>query len=334
MKKMQKYTLILNQEDLTSVPDVIKIVPKGKVSSEKGDFLVNEESFEQMKQQFQRRGLDLVIDYEHQTLKDVQAPAAGWIKEITQGEDAILAKVEWTSKGAEYLKNKEYKYLSPVIRVRKKDSLAIGLHSVALTNTPAIDHMFPLVLKNTEEEEEMEFLKEIAAKLGIAVSEEMSDEEIAKAIFSAIPAQDGAEEVIANKNILTLLGLSGSAKEEDVTAAIMALKQPKEEGWKEKYDQLKERLDKKEADELVLKALTSGKITADQKDWAQDYALSNKESFEKFLEKAPQIVPMGRMELSSQEKKSFEMDDTALMMCKALGVSSEDFKKYAAKEEE
>ena len=28
--------------------------------------------------QFKARRLDLVIDYEHQTLSDVQAPAAGW----------------------------------------------------------------------------------------------------------------------------------------------------------------------------------------------------------------------------------------------------------------
>ncbi|WP_261949169.1 phage protease [Paenibacillus melissococcoides] len=34
-----------------------------------------------MKETFHRRALDIVIDYEHQTLEDVQAPAGGWIKE-------------------------------------------------------------------------------------------------------------------------------------------------------------------------------------------------------------------------------------------------------------
>ena len=54
--------------------------------------------------QFKGRHLDLVIDYEHQTLKDVQAPAGGWIKDIYKGDDALVAKVEWTPKAQEYLK--------------------------------------------------------------------------------------------------------------------------------------------------------------------------------------------------------------------------------------
>jgi len=44
-----------------------------------------------------------------------------------------------------YLKNREYKYLSPVVLVRKKDHKALQLHSVALTNPPAINGMVPIV---------------------------------------------------------------------------------------------------------------------------------------------------------------------------------------------
>ena len=40
---------------------------------------------------------------------------------------------------------KEYRYLSPVVLVRKRDQKATAIHSVALTNTPAIDGMFALV---------------------------------------------------------------------------------------------------------------------------------------------------------------------------------------------
>ena len=109
------------------------------------DFNVDDESFELIRKQFKDRKLDLVIDYEHQTLSDVQAPAGGWIKDLYKGEDAIIAKVEWTPKAAEYLKNKEYRYLSPVVLVRKRDQKATAIHSVALTNTPAIDGMFALV---------------------------------------------------------------------------------------------------------------------------------------------------------------------------------------------
>ncbi len=327
--------MILSQENLSEVPLEIKILPLGAVNSEKGSFIVNDESFNLIEKQFKGRGLDIVVDYEHQTLKNVQAPAAGWINNLKKGTDAIIAEVKWTDKAREYLKNKEYKYLSPVIRVRK-DGLAVGLHSVALTNTPAIDKMFPLVLKNLETEEiHMEFLKEIAEKLGIKLSDDMSDEEIAQAIFTAIPEptqkKEENTELIANKNILNLLGLKEDAKQEDVVSAILSLKQ--EDGLQEKYLGLKARLDKKEADELVMFALTSGKITKDQKQWAQEYALSNKESFEKFLEKAPQVVPIGdfmgslNLDLKSKQKED-ETDETVLAICKSMGVSQEDIKKY------
>jgi len=68
-----------------------------------------------------------------------------WIKELVLKNDGIFAKVEWTKKARDYLQNREYRYLSPVVLVRKKDHKASQLHSVALTNTPAINGMMPIV---------------------------------------------------------------------------------------------------------------------------------------------------------------------------------------------
>ena len=65
--------------ELSGVPTEIKILPLGRVHSQNGDFNVDDESFELIRKQFKDRKLDLVIDYEHQTLSDVQAPAGGWI---------------------------------------------------------------------------------------------------------------------------------------------------------------------------------------------------------------------------------------------------------------
>ena len=77
--------------DVEGVPEEIKILPLGHVHSQKGDFEVDDESVELIRKQFKSRKLDLVIDYEHQTLKDVQAPAGGWIEDIYKGEDAVVA---------------------------------------------------------------------------------------------------------------------------------------------------------------------------------------------------------------------------------------------------
>lgn len=131
--------------NLTEVPEYIRVLPLGYVSSEKGDFIVDEDGFQRIHNRMKRRAIDIVIDYEHQTLKDVPAPAAGWIKDLVLKENGVFAKVQWTEKAKEYLKNKEYKYLSPVVFVKKKDHKVEQLHSVALTNCPAINGMIPII---------------------------------------------------------------------------------------------------------------------------------------------------------------------------------------------
>lgn len=270
--------------ELSGVPTEIKILPLGRVHSQKGDFNVDEESFELIRKQFKDRKLDLVIDYEHQTLSDVQAPAGGWIKELYKGEDAIIAKVEWTAKAAEYLKNKEYRYLSPVVLVRKRDQKATAIHSVALTNTPAIDGMFALVnsldIEDISEGGNIMDLKELAKALGLP--ETATEEEIKKAVEDAAKAAEKLKEmeekkpedktgeggkpqevaeVVANSTILSMLGLKEGAKTEDVAASIMALKTGTPDTQAELLA-LKQRMQERDADEEVQKALKAGKITA------------------------------------------------------------------------
>ncbi len=142
---MEVYTEILSQTaNLTEAPEYIRVLPLGYISSEKGDFLVDSESFQMMKEHMEHRAVDIVIDYEHQTLRDMQAPAGGWIKELVLKSDGIFARVEWTKRAKDYLQNREYRYLSPVVMVRNKDHKASQIHSVALTNTPAINGMMPI----------------------------------------------------------------------------------------------------------------------------------------------------------------------------------------------
>lgn len=337
--------------DVSRVPNEIRILPLGNVHSQKGDFIVDDESFELIREHFKDRKLDLVIDYEHQTLKDIQAPAGGWIKEIYKTDDAICAKVEWTPKATEYLKNKEYRYLSPVVIVRKADRKAIELHSVALTNTPAIDGMFAIVNSlnindNMQGGIKME-LQEIAKLLGLP--ETATEEEIRKALQETRTPETmksggvcGSEEgkkknqACANKaadaTILSMLGLKEDAKVEDVAASIMRLRVGGEDVQKEIFS-LKEQLQKRNAEDSVNAALKSGKITAAQKEWAMAYALKDQEGFNAFVEKAPVVVPQGTMELKDAPEKKFSEDATCMEILKNCGVSEADVEKYFGKED-
>lgn len=348
--KEYKQIMVLTSGDLGECPDKIKILPVGRINSEKGDFVVDEESYNAMKAEMQRRGIDIVIDYEHQTLQDVQAPASGWVKELIYTPEAIVAKVEWTQKAQEYLKNKEYRYLSPVVLIRKEDNKAVALHSLALTNTPAINGMFAIVNSANIETEndtggkgmDLQKLKELLGLPADAAEEtimnalmeklggaEKKEESETKEEPEPGKEQEKETEVVANSVILGLLGLKENAKTEDVAGKIMALKAGADSQQQEITDALN-RLKNREADEVVMNALKAGKITAAQKDWAKDYVLKDRKGFDAFIEKAPVVVPVGKLNLKDVPKRNVEVDSLVL---KATGMTKEDIEKYADKED-
>lgn len=338
--------MVLTNDEMSGCPDMVKILPVGKVNSEKGDFIVDMESFQAMKAEMQRRGIDIVIDYEHQTLKDVQAPAGGWVKDLVYTPEAIVAKVEWTPKAREYLNNKEYRYLSPVVLTRKSDSKAVVLHSLALTNIPAINRMFAIVnsvdfdtdnLLNTADTggKKMD-LQQIKELLGLPA--DAPEVAVMNALVERLkkPDQNAGgdkqpddKQVVANSVILGLLELPAEAKTEDVTTKIMALKAGATAHDQEIKETL-ERIRQREADDAVMMALKAGKITAAQKDWAKEYALKDRSGFDSFVEKAPAVVPVEKMNITDAPKAKTEVNELVL---KATGVSKEDVEKYADKEE-
>ncbi len=347
MKKTELTVRPLSGIDLSGVPEVIRVLPKGHVSSTKGDFEVDDRDIAGIIRQFKARRLDLVIDYEHQTLSDVQAPAAGWIKDLYPGEDALMARVEWTKKGREYIANKEYRYLSPVVLVKKADQHAAVFHSAALTNTPAITGMFAIInsdaLSIEEEEEPRMELSALIELLGL--EEGTAEEDVLKRIKELTqqaaeegqggqegkegPAKEGTQ-LVANKTVLDLLGLPEDARTEDVTARIMAFKAG-DSALQRRVAELEKQAASQKAEELVGLALKDGKLSPAQKEWAVAYALSDPKGFAKFVEKAPVVVPMGKTAFAADERKQDGVDWRIL---KNQGVTEEDLKKYGGMEDD
>ena len=347
MKKTELTVRPLSGIDLSGVPEVIRVLPKGHVSSTKGNFEVDDRDIAGIIRQFKARRLDLVIDYEHQTLSDVQAPAAGWIKDLYPGEDALMARVEWTKKGREYIANKEYRYLSPVVLVRKADQHAAVFHSAALTNTPAITGMFAIInsdaLSIEEEEEPRMELSALIELLGL--EEGTAEEDVLKRIKELTqqaaeegqggqegkegPAKEGTQ-LVANKTVLDLLGLPEDARTEDVTARIMAFKAG-DSALQRRVAELEKQAASQKAEELVGLAMKDGKLSPAQKEWAVAYALSDPKGFAKFVEKAPVVVPMGKTAFAADERKQDGVDWRIL---KNQGVTEEDLKKYGGMEDD
>ena len=316
--------------NLIAQDNMIQLLPGGLVDSKKGKFVVDEVAIQQILNSCQSRKNEIVIDYEHQTLNGTEAPAAGWIKRIeNRGKDGLWAEVEWTSRAAQYIANKEYRYLSPVVLVRKSDQRAVALHSAALTNDPAIDGMVPIANKFEIDQEgefdNMDFLKRLAAMLGL--SETATEEQI----LNKLEEIKNATAVVANKDVLGLLDLGDAASLEDVKGKIIALKNPAGYVKTEEFNKLKEKLELRDRDELVTMALKQGKITPAQKDWADLYALKDPAGFKNFVEKAPQVVPLEEV-ITGGGSKITVNDETQLHVNKLLGLSQEDYTK-ANKEE-
>lgn len=342
---MDKYLTLKGEEvEVGETPEIIAVLPMGHVVSSKGEFDVDAESFQLMKEKIKQRGVDLVVDYEHQTLAGVQAPAAGWVKDLILDNGNINAKIDWTPKAREYLKNREYRYVSPVINVRKSDGKAVALHSIALTNTPAIEGMNPIVNKSEPEGGQNpmnDLLKALAKLLGLA--EDANEEQVMEAVTALKDAADAAKQppedkdkgdddaVVANKTVCEMLGLKAGTPTEEVVAKISGLQAgaPTDHNLAEEVKSLKAKLADRDAEEAVELALKAGKLTPAQKEWAKSYALSDPKGFAGFVEKAPQVVPMEEVAGGTTVAlKADELTGDAMLACKQIGVSAEDIAKY------
>lgn len=90
---------------------------------------------------FQANGIDLPIDYEHQSEKPEArlkgpVPAAGWIKELQIRDSGIWGRVEWTATAAQMIAAKEYRFLSPAILHHPKTLEIMRLKGAGLVHNP------------------------------------------------------------------------------------------------------------------------------------------------------------------------------------------------------
>jgi phage I-like protein len=130
-------------------PEWVFILPAGMPATIDGlVYLVDERAVNSILAAFQRRGQDMVIDYEHQTKSGDIAPAAGWIKELQSRTDGIWGRVQWTPRGRAFVVNREYRYLSPVVLVENASQRVMEIQSVALTNLPRIANFPALTNKS------------------------------------------------------------------------------------------------------------------------------------------------------------------------------------------
>lgn len=261
--------------------------------------------------EFNRRAKDIVIDYEHQSIQGSEAPAAGWISALKKNAEGLIAIVKnWTDKGADYLSKGEYRYFSPVIF--RQNGMMRSLHSVALTNHPAIHGLDALVASdvlNTSSPihqpkgtTNMDPLRQIAAVFNVPAPETSDGEPafIAALLetcrtFAATAAQ--AETFLRENNCPDFDSMMVKIK-----GMIPA----------ETHAELTEKLRQYEAEKAVEQAFADRKLTEVQRPWALRYAQENLTAFSDFIAKSPAIVPGGAGSLNLGSKITHASDTLSL----------------------
>lgn len=301
---------------------------------------------------------DVVIDYEHQSVNALEngkeAPAAGWLSEFVSNEKGLFGmNAKWTERAQTMLKQDEYRYISPVFTYDLKTGEILKLHSIALTNTPAIDGMQPVALTQFSQEQGIRMnFREI-----LGLPPEATDEEVMEAIkalkkLASKPEgkPEGKPEPL--KGLFSLLNLPLSATEADVVTAVTSLKKNSESksdnidpalyapvsvlsAVQNDYAELRRELaaiqqatTSARKEELI--AANRDKLTNDESvAWARTLPIEN---LEEYLKHIPSITALKQSQTkgvqpTNKSELSSELSPEEMAICSQLGINKDEFVK-------
>jgi len=322
----ERFAVMSSIEVSREIPERIPVLRFGrntytKLSSGSAEFDFTEKDADSVITEFERRKLEIPIDYEHQTLSGVQAPAAGWIDKLEKTKNGLMAKVKyWTDTAKSYLSKGEYRYFSPVIKFSRTGRNVSGLHSVALTNNPALDDIPALVADElsgngnnqlTNKDKEMIILEKLLKMFSLEAFSEKAEDEQEKAIIEKLTAL--IDDSVKSQEFLKL---HGAETFEALTEKIKTMI-PSEEKTK-----LEKELIKRNAEKSVTLAMSEGKVTEALKPWAINFAGKDLAGFMAWCAGAPKIVPDNK-NLDGKDSDVEFLSEAQIKVNKMLGIKSE-----------
>ncbi len=272
-------------------PGEFLLLPYGKTQYTKGtersEIEFGPADADKVLEDFSARAKDVVVDYEHQTLSGQTAPAAGWISKLEKTATGVVAHMKyWTEQAMAHLKSGEYRYSSPVLHMSRRRPFA--LHSVALTNHPALHGLPPLVASDDDEPDaegttenhkpEKKEMENLLKLLGIAAlaDEAKTEALVLETVQGLVDARTARDAFLALHDAKTLDDVTGKIKGMVPAADKLALET---------------RLAKIEAEKAVVQAFTDQKLVESQREWALKYAAENPAGFAEFIAKTSKVAP-------------------------------------------
>ncbi|HCA5292502.1 TPA: phage protease [Acinetobacter baumannii] len=345
--------------DLNATSTRLVLVPEGTFSGVDGrpfdapHWILTPERGEQIVAALNQRKVDMVIDYEHATLKAQEtgepAPASGWLKAASfsyiKGVGICSTNFKWLDKAKDHIEKEEYKYLSPVLFYTKNTGEVVGLHSVALTNTPNLDnlpeaHLAALAqdyfTQNSTQDSEMEeLLEQLRWMLNL-------------------PLSATAEEILAELNKLSAqikekTGVAVAANGQHLFDALAAIDQLKlAANSQDQVDMTQfvpmavyqeavanagnaEAAQKaKEIDDLIMAACSDGRLTGQVTiAWMKEQAKTNPDFVKAHIESLPKIAALTQRQteqvnLAANHQQQPVVDEIATSIATQLGLDPAD----------
>ena len=255
---------------------------------------------------------DTLIDYEHQSLRSEwngqPVIAAGWFHDMEwrEGKGLYAVDIDWTATAKGHIQAKEYRYISAVFFYYERTGEVIEIVSVALTNTPALDGLDSL---------DMAALSKRFDLLKPTENNDMADEKEKLAALTA--ERDGLNNKVASLTV-----------ERDGLSTQVAALTTERDTLKTRVDALDQEkaaavLAKEQADHAALlqTALTAGRLTPAQRDWAEKQPLA---ALTEYLAATDPLAMLNKQTDGKPPATAALSKEQADMAAK-MGVTAEDY---------
>lgn len=275
--------------------------------------------------------VDYSFDYEHQTLRAVTngkpAPASAWFKSLewVEGDGLYAVDVDWTAAASQMIAAREYRYLSPMFDYHPVTGEVGQLINVALTNLPALEELDEGVIAaasrlaatsstfpestSMDEEQIAYLLSQLRWILNLPETSTAAD--IKTELEKIITAISGGKELAAtNVDLLALInaGTDKDARIAEQAAQIADLSQRVYDPAKfvpvaalsqvqEQYAQTITESGSQEVEQLITAALSDRRLLPGELEtWARDLGQKDPAALKAYLEKAPPMAALNRMQ--------------------------------------
>lgn len=285
-----------------AAPDWVMLWPRGTlvVGRDKRSFIINDPAAIIAAT---RPRLPLLVDYEHDyelRKPGDNTPAAGWITDLEARDGAIWGKVEWATKAANAIAEREYRFTSPVYLYRKGTTPmeVVAIDGMGLTHRPNLD----LAALNNEQEEPMD--KSILEALGL------TEAHTAEAVVSAI-------------NSLKTPPLTKFVPRADHDLALN-----RAQAAETKLAEFEKAQNAAKAEALVDGAIAAGKIAPASRDHYLKLAANSFDEVKALVEAAPVVIQPGQdpgLAKGDPASGAGGLSDDQKALCRSLNLSEAEF---------